>query len=235
MSGAQRLPNGNTLVCDSVSGTIFEVTRNGAVVWKYTGTGPVKSRLGRSGRPPRSQEILAPFLRDLLKMSREQKKDLDKIQQRIDAGLDKILTDEQKKRLGEQSGGFALPGQILSLSRQASLKPTDQQKQELAELQKEVDEQLDQLLTADQKAHFKKMKEDFIRRGPLRAGPGPPGNPPGFGRGGPANSPDSGGSPGRNSVFRAYRYGADDAGLAGKDLKPGKTIEELESKEPESG
>jgi hypothetical protein len=36
LSGAQRLPNGNTLVCDGMSGTIFEVTLDGEEVWKYT-------------------------------------------------------------------------------------------------------------------------------------------------------------------------------------------------------
>ena len=41
------------------------------------------------------------------------------------------------------------------------------------------------------------------------------------------------GPPGGASLFRAYRYGPDYPGLAGKDLKPGKTIEELEKKEPE--
>ena len=34
-SGAQRLPNGNTQVCDSSSGTIFQVTPDGQTVWKY--------------------------------------------------------------------------------------------------------------------------------------------------------------------------------------------------------
>ena len=34
-SGIQRLPNGNTLVCDSTEGHIFEVTTNGAAVWEY--------------------------------------------------------------------------------------------------------------------------------------------------------------------------------------------------------
>ncbi len=34
-------------------------------------------------------------------------------------------------------------------------------------------------------------------------------------------------------MFRAYRYGPDYPGLAGKDLKPGKTVEELQPKEPE--
>jgi hypothetical protein len=35
ISGAQRLPNGNTLICDGPGGTIFEVTRDGEVVWMY--------------------------------------------------------------------------------------------------------------------------------------------------------------------------------------------------------
>ena len=35
VSGAQRLPNGNTLICSGVPGRIFEVTRDGEVVWDY--------------------------------------------------------------------------------------------------------------------------------------------------------------------------------------------------------
>ncbi len=35
ISGAQRLPNGNTLICDGPSGTFFEVTSEGAIVWQY--------------------------------------------------------------------------------------------------------------------------------------------------------------------------------------------------------
>jgi hypothetical protein len=35
-----------------------------------------------------------------------------------------------------------------------------------------------------------------------------------------------------NSVFRSYRYAANYPGFAGKDLTPGKTVEELESTEP---
>ena len=34
-SGAQRLPNGNTLIVDSPKGTIFQVTPDGTIVWKY--------------------------------------------------------------------------------------------------------------------------------------------------------------------------------------------------------
>ena len=35
MSGVQRLPNGNTQICDSPSGTVFQVTPDGQIVWKY--------------------------------------------------------------------------------------------------------------------------------------------------------------------------------------------------------
>ena len=34
-SGIQRLPNGNTLICDSTEGHVFEVTSNGVAVWEY--------------------------------------------------------------------------------------------------------------------------------------------------------------------------------------------------------
>jgi hypothetical protein len=35
-SGAQRLPNGNTLACAGMTGTIHEVTRDGVDVWKFS-------------------------------------------------------------------------------------------------------------------------------------------------------------------------------------------------------
>lgn len=35
LSGAQRLPNGNTLVCEGLTGRIFEATRAGEIVWEY--------------------------------------------------------------------------------------------------------------------------------------------------------------------------------------------------------
>lgn len=33
--GAQRLPNGNTLICESLAGRVFEVSKQGEVVWEY--------------------------------------------------------------------------------------------------------------------------------------------------------------------------------------------------------
>ena len=44
VSGAQRLPNGNTLICSGEQGRMFEVNRKGEVVWEYNNpfgdTGP---------------------------------------------------------------------------------------------------------------------------------------------------------------------------------------------------
>ena len=35
ISGAQRLPNGNTLICEGMTGRLFEVTHDGEMVWQY--------------------------------------------------------------------------------------------------------------------------------------------------------------------------------------------------------
>jgi hypothetical protein len=35
ISSARRLPNGNTLVCEGMNGRLFQVTREGALVWEY--------------------------------------------------------------------------------------------------------------------------------------------------------------------------------------------------------
>ena len=76
------------------------------------------------------------------------------------------------------------------------------------------------------------MRADFRARRPVAGGPGRPG------RMAPVDRRRSAaglfaGPPGGSAVFRAYRYGPDYPGLAGKDLKPGKTVEELQPKEPE--
>jgi hypothetical protein len=39
ISSAQRLPNGNTLICSGANGRLFEVTAKGKTVWLYTVTG----------------------------------------------------------------------------------------------------------------------------------------------------------------------------------------------------
>jgi hypothetical protein len=40
MGSAQRLPNGNTMICEAVKGRIFEVTMTGEIVWEYLHTDP---------------------------------------------------------------------------------------------------------------------------------------------------------------------------------------------------
>ncbi len=85
---------------------------------------------------------------------------------------------------GGGRGGFSppKPGEILPDFLQDVLRMTDEQKKELAKLQKETDEKLDKLLTKEQKDELKAMSQPF-------AGPGgPPGGfgpPPGFGPDGP--------------------------------------------------
>ena len=49
ISGAQRLPNGNTLICEGESGTFFEVTPEGRIVWMYIS--PVSGGTEGQGRP----------------------------------------------------------------------------------------------------------------------------------------------------------------------------------------
>ncbi|MBN2380630.1 aryl-sulfate sulfotransferase [candidate division WOR-3 bacterium] len=53
LSGAQRLPNGNTLICDGVNGDFFQVTPEGEIVWRYvspvTYDGPVEQGIKPSG------------------------------------------------------------------------------------------------------------------------------------------------------------------------------------------
>ena len=35
MGGVRRLPNGNTLICETIHGPIFQVTPDGEIVWEY--------------------------------------------------------------------------------------------------------------------------------------------------------------------------------------------------------
>ncbi|HEY7061942.1 MAG TPA: aryl-sulfate sulfotransferase [Chloroflexota bacterium] len=50
ISGAQRLPNGNTLLCEGDCGRLLEVTRNGEVVWEFHNPFFFDTPLGRVNR-----------------------------------------------------------------------------------------------------------------------------------------------------------------------------------------
>src|SRR5262249_44677607 len=64
------------------------------------------------GGPPQPGQILPPFLQEQLKLTAEQKKQLDELQKETDDKLAKILTDEQKKQIKEmrERGGPGGPG-----------------------------------------------------------------------------------------------------------------------------
>jgi hypothetical protein len=98
-------------------------------------------------------------------------------------------------------GGPPQPGQVLPPFLQEALKLSSDQKQQLAQLQKEVDDRLAKILTADQKKQLKQMRPGFGRGGPGgRGGPndgpgGPDGGRPG-GPGGRGGQDDGGRGPG---------------------------------------
>jgi hypothetical protein len=175
ISGAQRLSNGNTLICSGPNSTVFEVTPKNQTVWKF-----VASTRGMFGGPGPS---------------------------------------------GPNSFSFTPPGQIMPAFVQDQLKFSTAQKKLLEQLQKEVDEKVDKILTEAQR----KQLRELARRPADGPGFGPPGGfgppPGGFGPPPSGGPPGGGGTPG--GLFRSYRYPVDHPGLVGKDLKPGKMFEEL--------
>jgi hypothetical protein len=245
ISGAQRLPNGDTLVCSGTNGTIFEVNAKNEIVWKYInpektgfgfgppgggpGFGPPGGGPGFGPPAPKLGQILPTFLQGIMKLTDDQKKELAAAEKEVGEKLGKLLTDDQKKEFEKRPGfgEFPKPGELMSSATQERLKLTDDQKKQLADVQKEADGKIDKLLKDDQKKQLKQMQE--MARGFPGGGP-PGGGPPG---GGPPGGGFPGfGAPGGGGMFRAPRYAADYAGLKGKDLKPGKTIEELQAKDP---
>ncbi len=67
ISGAQRLSNGNTIICSGTSGLFLEVTSGGEIVWKYIcpvdNTGPLKQGTTPPSDPARPAEFLNSVFR----------------------------------------------------------------------------------------------------------------------------------------------------------------------------
>ncbi len=67
ISGAQRLPNGNTIICAGPFGDLYEVTAAGQVVWKYkspvTNTGPLAQYDSIPHNPVRPEELMNSIFR----------------------------------------------------------------------------------------------------------------------------------------------------------------------------
>lgn len=265
MSGAQRLPNGNTLICTGFSGTIFEVTPQKETAWEYINPHRASVSMPGFGPPPggppgfrgpnpiarsgQTVEILPVFLQFFLRLSDDQRKRVTDFEKEASRQLEGMLTDEQRKQVKDSQknappfgpagpGGPGLPGAppeiglVVSTPLQAKLKLSADQKTKLADLQKQADRAVDEILNEEQKKQFKSMKDmmKMFAGGPP-GGLGPPGRGPGpgggFGPPGPGGFPGMGGG---GPLFRAYRYGTTYPGFAGKTLTPTKTIEDRESK-----
>jgi hypothetical protein len=190
---------------------------------------PPKGGPGGTGFPSRIGEIMRGAEQTRLKLTDEQRKDLASLQKDVDEKVDKVLNPLQRKQLKGNPfmggpppggptpggpGGPPQPGKILTPQQQDALKLTSEQKKQLETIQKGIDAMLDNLLTADQKKQLKSMQPAPV----IMAGPGGPG------RGGP---------PGGAPMFRSYRYAMNFPAFAGKNLKPGKTIEDLQKEEQE--
>jgi hypothetical protein len=241
ISGAQRLTNGNTLVCEGLSGRIFEVTPENKMVWEFAS--PIREEGGPGGpggrgpggpsvrfEPPRIGQILPSFLQDVLQLGDEQRKQIGELQTSVDAAINSTLDEAQQQSLEELQrerefpGDFAQPGQVMSVSVQNRLKLSDDQQQKIKTVEADVAAKLREIFDESQEKRFDDMLS-FARRGP--GGAGGRDLPPiagGFRPRGPAGRR---GGPGASSLFRAYRYRPDFPGLAGKDLTPGKPLEEI--------
>jgi hypothetical protein len=60
--------------------------------------------------PPAPGQLLPPFLQERLKLTAEQKKQLEELQKEVEGKLDKILTEEQRKQFKEMRRGFGPRG-----------------------------------------------------------------------------------------------------------------------------
>jgi EF hand len=91
--------------------------------------------------------------------------------------------------MGMGMGAPPRPGEILPAMIRQRLNLTTKQQKQVADLQKEVDAKLAEILTAEQRNQLKTMRD----RGP--GGFGPPVGPGGRQRGGPGGGPPGGGAP----------------------------------------
>ena len=215
ISGAQRLPNGNTFICSGNQALLFEVTSEGEIIWRYKHPG---GGFGGPGGMPRPGELVPGFLQHLLAVSESQKELIQELQADVDAKLVRLLTEEQRQKLEQpmafpfgrpgapdrpraargqrdpgpprraRRGGVPSPrvGVVIPENLFEELALTEAQGTELRRIQQQVDNRLGEIWTEHQKMQLKEMEESFAR------GPGA-GPPPGFGPPGGFGPPANGG------------------------------------------
>jgi hypothetical protein len=207
ISGAQRLPNGNTLINAGATGIVFEVTPGNEIVWKFAN--PVKSMGGGpppKGGPPKPLQVAPPGARDALGMKEDQRNKLDEIDKELNAKLDKLLTAEQRKLLAEPSDidlSKVPAGDYLWALQGNKLKLTQAQSKELHALREDFNPKIAGILTDEQK---RKLQE--LKKGQATAG--------------------KGGRKQGNTLFRATRYALDFPAFKGRTLTPGRTLVEIQ-------
>lgn len=214
ISGAQRLPNGNTLVNAGAIGVIFEVTPEGETVWKLANPfKPLPEPPPANAKPAKRFEAFDDRVREALELTKDQRKSLDEIDKELVEQLDKFLTADQVKSFAEphpddlDDAAKQPAGEYLSVFNRKAPKLTDAQRKELDALKREFNPRLARLLTDAQKTKVADFKKDHA--------------PAGNGRGGPRKQ--------NNFLFRATRFALDYPAFAGKVLKPGKTLVEIET------
>jgi hypothetical protein len=190
-------------------------------------------------------QLLPGFLSFPLQLADEQHKQIDEFESDVNKRFETTLTDDQRatlKDLQKNMGPFGPAGptdfeHALAKAVRDKLKLTTEQTKLADEIENQATAKLKAVLKDEQVNQLKGLKDMMkaFAGGPGGPGPrGPPGFPGGPGPGGPGGFPGFGGGDfgGGSSLFRAYRYGSQFAGLVGKNLTPGKTIEELEGQNP---
>ena len=206
---------------------------------------------GGPGGPPgsaaiRPGELFPATLPDTLQCTDEQKAKLTDLQKRSREG--RAVADQGSARtIGSTAvwlyaatrrpGRLAppRPGEVIPATIAQSLTLSKAQTDDLAAFQKEVDDELSKILTKEQQTKLS-ASVATASGAPNRGGPG--GGRGGAGRGGRGGGFGGMGGPGgmgfggmgpggMGGIFTCFRYAPDFPGLVGKDLTPGKKLEEL--------
>jgi hypothetical protein len=214
ISGAQRLPNGDTLINSGAVGIVFEVTREGETVWKFSNPfKPLPPPRPATNGPPNRFRSLPEGAPDALGLTKDQRQKVEDIDKELITKLDKLLNGDQIKSLAEPSPtddaelSKQPQGEYLQAFLRNTLNVTDAQRKELKSLQKEYSRRIAGIFTDSQKAQIADFKKGRVAAAAGR------GAPPRMG----------------NILFRATRYPLDHPAFAGRMLKPGKTLLDIET------
>lgn len=201
ISGAQRLPNGNTLINAGAVGAMFEVTPEREIVWKFVN--PISSLESNEPAPPGPFQIISTEARNELALTEQQIQQLDTLGKHLNEKLNELLTIDQRRML--VGSGFvpadAIPaGEYLWALNKEQLNLTEDKAAALKALSDEFNPQIAAVLTDPQKQAMENHNTQLVQRRPA-----PRGMP-------------------RNTLFRALRYGLDHPAFVGRRLAPGKTL-----------